>query len=159
MECEWIWRQRTEHLYSITLDRFVRSSGPLIFRTWILEASKNLGKSNNRDMVLTSIAILKALPFDLETLKDSKLGRLMKGLSTDKEADKGKTMIFFSSLPHSIVINNPSVERFLSLLWEMHGSDVGVFCAYASLNEMKYDKAIIKRITRGLRSVLIEFNS
>ncbi|CAO3570150.1 unnamed protein product [Mortierella alpina] len=72
----------------VVLEKFVRSSGPLVFRTWILEASKNLEKSNNRDMVLTSIAILKALPFDLETLKDSKLGRLMKGLSTDKEADK-----------------------------------------------------------------------
>ncbi len=43
-------------------------------------------------MVLTSIAILKALPFDLESLKDSKLGRLMKVLSTDKEADKGKAL-------------------------------------------------------------------
>ncbi|KAF9962825.1 hypothetical protein BGZ70_007862, partial [Mortierella alpina] len=72
----------------VVLEKFVRSNGPSVFRTWILEASKNLEKSNNRDMVLTSIAILKALPFDLETLKDSKLGRLMKGLSTDKEADK-----------------------------------------------------------------------
>ncbi|KAF9576227.1 hypothetical protein EC968_009786 [Mortierella alpina] len=72
----------------VVLEKFVRSNGPAVFRTWILEASKNLEKSNNRDMVLTSIAILKALPFDLESLKDSKLGKLMKGLSSDKEADK-----------------------------------------------------------------------
>ncbi|KAF9937169.1 hypothetical protein BGZ67_001564, partial [Mortierella alpina] len=72
----------------VVLEKFVRSNGPAVLRTWILEASKNLEKSNQRDMVLTSIAILKALPFDLETLKDSKLGRLMKGLSNDKEVDK-----------------------------------------------------------------------
>ncbi|KAF9962084.1 hypothetical protein BGZ72_010690 [Mortierella alpina] len=72
----------------VVLERFVHSNGPAVFRTWILEASKNLEKSSNRELVLTSIAILKALPFDLETLKDSKLGRLMKGLSTDKDADK-----------------------------------------------------------------------
>ncbi|KAF9285496.1 hypothetical protein BGZ68_003807 [Mortierella alpina] len=72
----------------VVLDKFVRSNGPAVFRTWILEASKNLEKSDNKDLVLRSIAILKALPFDLETLKDSRLGRLMKNLSTDKEADK-----------------------------------------------------------------------
>ncbi|KAG0197407.1 hypothetical protein BGX28_009101 [Mortierella sp. GBA30] len=72
----------------VVLEKFVHSNGPAILRTWILDASKNLDKRSSRDTILTSIAILKTLPFDLETLKESKLGRLMKGLSSDRDVDK-----------------------------------------------------------------------
>ncbi|KAG0368848.1 hypothetical protein BGZ54_000988 [Gamsiella multidivaricata] len=70
------------------LQKFVQLKGPNILRIWMLEAKKDPNTEANKDILLKSIAILKTLPFDFQTLYDSKVGRVMKKLAQDKDIDK-----------------------------------------------------------------------
>ncbi|KAF8925380.1 hypothetical protein BGZ58_000860 [Dissophora ornata] len=70
------------------LRTFMRSEGPGIFRTWMIEAKKDADSSNNKDLLQKAIAILKTLPFDVECIKRHKLGRVIKLLANDKDIDR-----------------------------------------------------------------------
>ncbi|KAG0319229.1 hypothetical protein BGZ99_005230 [Dissophora globulifera] len=70
------------------LKTFMRSDGLGVFRSWMLEARKDADATDNKDLLSKAIAILKMLPFDVESIKRHKLGRVVKLLANDKDIDR-----------------------------------------------------------------------
>ncbi|KAF9583443.1 hypothetical protein BGW38_009447 [Lunasporangiospora selenospora] len=65
------------------LKRFMRSEGPNIFRIWIYDAGKDVSSSEASELLIKTITVLRELPFDFKSLKNSRLGRVIKRLSTE----------------------------------------------------------------------------
>ncbi|KAK3808717.1 MAG: hypothetical protein J3Q66DRAFT_374239 [Benniella sp.] len=74
------------------LQEFAKSKGPSIFRTWMLEAKSSSDSSDNKDLLAKSIDFLARLPFDYKTLKECKLGKVVKKLATDDGIDQARTV-------------------------------------------------------------------
>lgn len=70
------------------LQEFVKSKGPSVFRTWMLEAKSSGDSSDSKDLLLKSIDFLARLSFDYKTLKECKLGKVVKKLATDDGVDQ-----------------------------------------------------------------------
>ena len=79
-----------QDLFSIyALDRFMESRGPVIFRTWIAEARKDISNTQCEEILLKTIDVLMALPFNVERLKDTQIGKAIKLLASDKRGSQG----------------------------------------------------------------------
>jgi len=56
----------------------------------MLEAKSSSDSSDSKDLLAKSIDFLARLPFDYKTLKECKLGKVVKKLATDDGVDQGK---------------------------------------------------------------------
>ncbi|KAG0056091.1 hypothetical protein BGZ83_006352 [Gryganskiella cystojenkinii] len=68
--------------------RFVKESGGLALRKWIEAGRDDYKLPGTKNMLLTTIEMAKSLPFDLESLKECKLGVAVRQLAKDEEADQ-----------------------------------------------------------------------
>ncbi|KAI8598918.1 hypothetical protein EDD21DRAFT_174561 [Dissophora ornata] len=70
------------------LHTFMESRGPVIFRTWIAEARKDISSAQCEEILLKTIDVLMSLPFDVERLKDTQIGKAIKLLASDKRGSQ-----------------------------------------------------------------------
>ncbi|GJJ77999.1 hypothetical protein EMPS_10358 [Entomortierella parvispora] len=68
--------------------RFVKENGGLALRKWIEAGKEDFSLPGNKNMLMNTIEIAKALPFDFEALKECKLGVTVKQLAKDDEAQQ-----------------------------------------------------------------------
>ncbi|KAG0304092.1 hypothetical protein BGZ98_005928 [Dissophora globulifera] len=73
------------------LQVFRDSQGPTILRDWIADARRDITNHQCEEVLLKILATLRTLPFDLERLKETKLGKLVKQLATDKTGSEEVT--------------------------------------------------------------------
>ncbi|KAG0323139.1 hypothetical protein BGZ99_002915 [Dissophora globulifera] len=73
------------------LQVFRDSQGPTILRDWIADARRDISSHQCEEVLLKILATLRTLPFDLERLKETKLGKLIKQLATDKAGSEEVT--------------------------------------------------------------------
>ncbi|KAF9940851.1 hypothetical protein BGZ67_006704 [Mortierella alpina] len=68
--------------------RFLQTAGPQLLGMWIKNAMEDPHSPECQETVMKAIRILKALPFDLEKLRESKLGKIIKQIATGKEGSQ-----------------------------------------------------------------------
>ncbi|KAF9279273.1 hypothetical protein BGZ68_008035 [Mortierella alpina] len=68
--------------------RFLQTTGPQILGLWIKNAMEDPTSPECEETVMKAISILKALPFDVEKLSESKLGKIIKQIATGKEGSQ-----------------------------------------------------------------------
>lgn len=75
------------------LYRFLQTTGPQILGLWIKNAMEDPTSPECEETVMKAITILKALPFDVEKLSESKLGKIIKQIATGKEGSQGMRVV------------------------------------------------------------------
>ncbi|KAF9573352.1 hypothetical protein EC968_008622 [Mortierella alpina] len=65
--------------------RFLQTAGPQLLGLWIKNAMEDPHSPDCQETVMKTINILKALPFDVERLSESKLGKIIKQIATGRE--------------------------------------------------------------------------
>ncbi|KAG0205237.1 hypothetical protein BGX28_003098 [Mortierella sp. GBA30] len=72
----------------VILQKFLNSTGLATLRSWLADAMENLSNIQNEETVMKIVNILKALPFDADRIKETKLGKSVKQLVAVKDCSR-----------------------------------------------------------------------